>query len=74
MKEFFDYVAENIRGFSNERALIIGDSLTADIKGGMNAGIDTCWFNPRSIHNSTTIKPTYEIKKLEDLSVILTRN
>ena len=45
-KEFFDVVAKNIPDFSSSRSLVIGDSLTSDILGGINAGIDTCWFNP----------------------------
>ena len=43
---FFEKVAECIDGFDKSRALIIGDSLTSDIKGGINFGIDTCWYNP----------------------------
>ena len=43
---FFEKVADCIDGFEKSRALIIGDSLTSDIKGGINFGIDTCWYNP----------------------------
>ena len=43
-KEFFDYVKDHIEGFCDKEALVIGDSLTSDIKGGIDAGIDTCWF------------------------------
>lgn len=43
---FFEYVAEHVEGFSKEKALIIGDSLTSDMRGGLNFGIDTCWYNP----------------------------
>ena len=46
MKEYFDYVFARIPGFSAGHGLIIGDSLSADIKGGQMAGMDTCWFNP----------------------------
>lgn len=49
-KEFFDFALEKIREdygeFSKDEVLIIGDSLTSDIKGGNNAGIKTCWYNP----------------------------
>lgn len=44
--EYFDYVSQHIDGFEKESALIIGDSLTSDIKGGINYGIDTCWYAP----------------------------
>ncbi|MTT31392.1 noncanonical pyrimidine nucleotidase, YjjG family [Terrilactibacillus sp. BCM23-1] len=67
MKEFFDYVFAQIPHFSLEETLIIGDSLTSDIKGGEVAGIDTCWFNPEMTPNHTKIKPTYQIQKLEEL-------
>ncbi|MDR1893590.1 MAG: YjjG family noncanonical pyrimidine nucleotidase [Spirochaetales bacterium] len=51
--------------------LIIGDSLTSDIQGGFNYGIDTCWFNPRRAENPTTLRPTYEIHSLEQLKDFL---
>lgn len=46
-KEFFDYCFAHIADADPEHTLVIGDSLTSDIQGGMNAGIDTCWFNPK---------------------------
>lgn len=46
-REFFDYCFAHIEDTDPERTLVIGDSLTSDIQGGMNAGIDTCWFNPK---------------------------
>ena len=64
-KEFFDYVEENIEGFDKTQALVIGDSLTSDIQGGINAGIDTCWFNPKG--EKTDLDITYEIKSLKEL-------
>lgn len=72
MKEFFDYVFARIPHFEVEQALIIGDSLSADIKGGELAGLDTCWFNPRMQPNDSNIKPTYQIHKLEELKQIVT--
>ncbi|MFT0802782.1 YjjG family noncanonical pyrimidine nucleotidase [Bacillus swezeyi] len=71
MKEYFDYVFERIPYFSVEQGLIIGDSLTADIKGGRLAGLDTCWFNPGVKANDTDIVPTYQIQKLDELQQIL---
>ena len=43
-KEFFDYVKNHIQWFEPKEALVIGDSLSSDIKGGIDAGIPTCWF------------------------------
>ncbi|WP_336635068.1 YjjG family noncanonical pyrimidine nucleotidase [Lysinibacillus fusiformis] len=71
MPDFFDYVFERIDHFNKEKALIIGDSLTSDIKGGLQSGIDTCWFNIRNVENTSGIEPHYEIKKLQDLHDLL---
>lgn len=71
MKEFFDYVFARIPNFRVEEALIIGDSLSADIKGGELAGMDTCWFNPNMKQNHTNIKPSYQIHNLEELIQIV---
>lgn len=71
MKEYFDYVFARIPEFAVERGLIIGDSLSSDIKGGKQAGLDTCWFNPGRKPNHTDIVPTYEIHRLEELYPIL---
>ena len=53
------------RGITN--ILIIGDSLTVDIQGGHNAGIDSCWFNAAGVDNKTGIVPTYEIRELLEM-------
>jgi len=64
---YFDYVFSHIPHAGKSGFLIIGDSLAADIQGGVNAGIDSCWFNERNAKNRTGIKPTYEIRKLSEL-------
>lgn len=69
--EFFDYVKNNIDDFNTSNTLIIGDSLTSDIKGGNLAGIDTCWFCKEGTVNSTGIIPTYEIHALDELFEII---
>ncbi|MCG7409301.1 YjjG family noncanonical pyrimidine nucleotidase [Paenibacillus sp. ACRRX] len=74
MKEYFDYVFARIPNFAAEQTLIVGDSLSADIKGGHLAGIDTCWFNPEMIPNHSDIIATYQIQKLEELYSILREN
>lgn len=71
MPEYFDYVFARIPDFKTEETLIIGDSLTSDIKGGLLAGIDSCWFNPQRKPNPASIQPTYEIVHLQDLHAIL---
>ena len=66
-KEFFDYVMRHIPGFQVREALIIGDSLNTDIKGGLLAGIDTCWLNHKAQPESAEISSTYTISRLTEL-------
>lgn len=70
-QEFFDCVLSDIQESENEEILIVGDSLTSDIKGGNNAGIDTCWFNPNGVINETTAIPTYEIRSLDEIKLFV---
>lgn len=44
--KFFEYVESHIPDYDREKTLIVGDSLSSDMQGGIAAGIDTCWFNP----------------------------
>jgi 2-haloacid dehalogenase len=71
MQEFFDYVFARLPNFTVAQGLMIGDSLNSDIKGGLLAGLDTCWFNPNMNPNETEIVPTYQIQKLDELYRIL---
>lgn len=71
MKEYFDYVFARVPNFSTEQGLIIGDSLSSDMKGGQTAGIDTCWFNPGMKTNDTKVRPTYQIQRLDELYRVL---
>lgn len=70
-KEIFDYAFSKLQITNKDNVLIVGDSLTSDIQGGNNYGIDTCWFNPYQKENNTDIIPTYEISKLAELIHIL---
>lgn len=69
--EFFRRSFAQIENFSKQTALIIGDSLTSDIQGGVNAQIDTCWFNPHGVANNSGLSPTYEIDDLRTLLEIV---
>ena len=51
--------------------LIIGDSLTADIRGGNDYGIDTCWYNQEGRPPDPDVLIEYEINHLEELLSIL---
>lgn len=70
-KEFFSFCAERIDGFDRKRTLIVGDSPSSDILGGINAGIATCRFNPLKKENPQGITPDYEISRLSELPEIL---
>jgi len=54
-----------------ENTLIIGDSLTSDIKGGADFGIATCWFNPDGLANTLGVRVDHEIKALAELLPIV---
>ena len=69
--KFFEYAFSKISNFDPERTLIVGDSLTSDIKGGALAGIKTCWFNPERKEITGDYKPDYEIEHLWDILRIL---
>jgi len=68
---FYEKIGQQIAGFSKEKALMIGDSLTADIQGGNNAGIDTIWYNPHHLENHTQAQPTYEVDSYQALLELL---
>lgn len=64
----FDYTLKEINYTNKEKVLMVGDNLSSDIQGGINFGLDTCWFNPSQKENQTHLAPTYEIKELLELS------
>lgn len=70
-KAFFDACFDAIPGFRREDALIVGDSLSSDIRGGINAGVRTCWFNPNGAEIEGDIRPDYEICALKELPGLL---
>ena len=64
---FYEKIGARIPNFNKNHALMIGDSLSADIQGGNNAGIDTIWYNPHHLENKTQAQPTYEVHSYKDL-------
>ena len=65
--QFYERIGARIPNFNKKYALMIGDSLSADIQGGKNAGIDTVWYNPQHLDNKTQTQPTYEVHSYKDL-------
>lgn len=67
----FDYALKEISYTGKDRVLMIGDSLTSDMKGGNNAGLATCWYNPHHVRNTTDISVTYQVSSYEELKHLL---
>ena len=70
-RAFFETAFARIEDFSPECAVIIGDSLSSDIMGGINAGIKTVWVNPKGLTAPEHIRPDYQIKALAELPALL---
>ena len=67
---FFERVFSEIRPDDLSKVMIIGDSLTSDIRGGMNAGIKTCWYNPGRKPVPEDYRPDYVISDLHELETL----
>ena len=70
-KEFFDAVANGIDGYDREKAIVIGDSLSSDIKGAINSGIDCIWYNPHSKDAPEGWNITYTVSDFSEILEIL---
>jgi YjjG family noncanonical pyrimidine nucleotidase len=66
-KAYYDYVCSRVPQLSPDNTLIIGDSLTTDIRGANNAGFPCCWFNPKKKATPTDLRIDYEIRDLTEL-------
>ena len=70
-KAFFDACFAAIPGFRLEETVMVGDSLTSDIRGGSNTGLRTVWFNPHGKEPRPDIRPSYTIHALSELLPLL---
>lgn len=68
---YFEIVMDRLGRPPKAQLLIIGDSLSSDIQGGLNAGIDTCWYNPTGLPADPRIPARYEIRRLSELAGLL---
>lgn len=67
-EKFFVPVLDEAQRYANrDEIVIIGDSLTSDMRGGMNAGIKTCWFNPNGLIAPEEYRIDYQIKRIDDV-------
>ena len=65
--KLFEHALRDLGITNRSRVLVVGDDLLADIKGGINAGVDTCWYNPRNVENKTDIAPKFTVGSYEEL-------
>ncbi len=66
-RQYFDSVSAQIHDFNPSKALVIGDSITSDIQGGINAGLDVCWFNPGGKSAPDNLEINYIVDNLTEL-------
>jgi YjjG family noncanonical pyrimidine nucleotidase len=71
--EIFDFVFQSLGAPPKENAVMVGDNLSADIRGGANFGIATCWYNPKKRPSNGTDPSDHEIEDLDDLRQLLAR-
>lgn len=70
-KAFFDYTFKTIDKPSKDSAIIIGDNIGSDIRGGVDYGIDACWYNPSEKKSFGGVEATHTIKHLDDFRGII---
>lgn len=70
-KEFFDGCFAALSDVDRNKCILVGDSLTSDMRGAENAGIASCWFNPEKQEKDVDVRTDYEIRRLEELIPIL---
>ena len=68
---FFDCVCRDMEITDRSRAVVVGDSLSSDILGGNQAGIDTIWYNPHNKRLSGPARPTYTAAEFAEIEVII---
>ena len=64
---YFDYVKAHIPDFDPADTLVVGDSLSSDIKGAIGAGLDTCWYNPDGKQAPDELPITYTVQSLGEV-------
>jgi len=70
-KRIFSSALKTLGVENNKKVLVVGDNLYSDIKGGINAGLDTCWINFSGEENTTNITPTYTALDFTQLKIII---
>ena len=70
-RKIFDIALEQLGVTNRKKVLVVGDSLTSDIKGGNAAELDTCWLNLTEKENTTGIHPNHTVQSYEELMRIV---
>ena len=69
-RQFFKHVFADIGKVDLDKTAIIGDSLSSDIKGAVNSGISSIWFNPKQV-KAKGITPNYQVTSLTEIEKIV---
>lgn len=67
----FEHAFQQMGNPDRKNILMVGDNPASDILGGINAGIDTCWFNWKNKPDPKGIVPNYKISALGELKLYL---
>lgn len=70
-KRFITLALERLGVANKKKVLVVGDSLSADIRCGIAAGVDTCWCNFRQLPADPKIPPTYTVRGFEELKTVI---
>ncbi len=70
-KEYFEYCLAHVEEQDRNKILLVGDSLTSDIKGANNVGIRACWYNPKEEQSADGYSIDYEIVDLHQIYEVL---
>ena len=68
---FFAPVLRALGEPDRARVLMVGDNLLTDIRGGINAGLDTAWFNPHPLPGGPDVRPTWEVDGFPALEALI---
>ena len=68
---FFDAVLRALGGPDRGRVLMVGDNLATDVRGGLEAGLPTVWYNPRGLPNPTPWVPAWTVESYPQLEALI---
>ena len=69
--KYFECVESSLGVLSRESTLVVGDSLTSDIRGANNYGFDSCWYNPKAKPLSDAAHPTYTALSFDEVYSVI---